>query len=237
MLRMLVAIPPRDGSTIPLRIYRAKPAAESGPLPVYLYFHGGGYLFGTLSSEDANCSRIAAKLPIIVVNVCYRHTPQFKHPTQANDAWDAFEWVKTHMMDIGGDGNQLIIGGTSAGAGLAASVVLKHNRISAGRGGIKGQVLCIPWLFHPNAYPTELLASMESGSYEQNHKAPILPRSQVELFTDLQGVEIQKDISIFPGNAVGEDILGMPKTTFVVAGMDVLRDEALMYNDKLRHHG
>jgi acetyl esterase/lipase len=74
----------RDGQTIPIRVYRPRDAADTISFRC-TFFHGGGYLFGTFSSEDANCARIVTALPIVAVSVCYRHTP-FKHPTQYNDA-------------------------------------------------------------------------------------------------------------------------------------------------------
>ncbi|KAH8697931.1 hypothetical protein BGW36DRAFT_359701 [Talaromyces proteolyticus] len=80
-------IPTRDGQTIPARAYRANDAkdATDSHLPIYLFFHRDRFLFGTLSFEDVVYARIVVSVPIIAVNVCYRHTPQFKHSTQAND--------------------------------------------------------------------------------------------------------------------------------------------------------
>lgn len=225
-------IPTRDGQTIPARVYRANnPVNNTSSLPVYLFFHGGGFLFGTLSSEEANCARLASELPIIVIHVCYRHTPRFSHPTQANDAWDAFEWACAHLEEIGGDPDRLIVGGVSAGGGLAASVVLRENQISSGKGRIAGQILCIPWLCHPDVKPDQI--RKDCGSYDQNKDAPILPREQIDLFIGLLGVRDPRDMSIFAGHACDDDLEGMPKTVLLIAGMDPLRDEALIYADRL----
>jgi acetyl esterase/lipase len=231
-----IQIPTQDGQLIPARVYRPKSLPEDVLLPVYLFFHGGGFLFGTLSSEDANCERIVATLNIIVVNVCYRHTPQFKHPTQANDAWDAFKWVCDHFDAIGGDKDQLVVGGVSAGGSLAASVVLKENKTLTGRGRIKGQVLCIPQLFHPDALPFHLLASEDISSYHQHVNAPIIPRTQLDLFKSILDVEDPSDTSLFVGSCAERDVVGMPKTAFFVAGLDPLRDEALLYAEKLKRN-
>lgn len=224
-----VEIPTRDGQVIPARIYRAKQNVET-PLPVYLYFHGGGFLFGTISSEDASCARIVSLLPIIIVHVCYRHTPHFQHPTQVHDAWDAFSWVRANMIDFGGDPHRLVVGGVSAGATLAASIVLRENRLSPGKGRVCGQVLCIPWLCHPEAVSG-------NSSYKQNHDAPLLPRSKVDLFTSLLAAEDKLDTSIFAGNAEDADLVGMPKTVMLVCGLDVLRDEGLLYGERLEKNG
>jgi acetyl esterase/lipase len=233
-----IQIPTRDGTAIPARVYKSNNgSADDSPCPVYLFFHGGGFLFGTLSSEDANCARLATALPIIVVHVCYRHTPRFRHPTQAHDASDAFDWLCAHAQDIGGDPRRLIIGGVSAGGSLAAAVTLAETKRSRGKGRIRGQVLCIPWLYHPEAYPYDLLASKECSSHTQNSEAPILPRTQVDLFLDLLGVVDLMDTSIFAGHATNRDVVGMPKSVFIVAGMDPLRDDALLYAEKLKANG
>jgi acetyl esterase/lipase len=217
-------------------VYRPRSLLDNAVLPVYLFFHGGGFLFGTLDSEDANCGRIVAATNIIVVNVCYRHTPQFKHPTQANDAWDAFQWVVNHFDPIGGDKNQLIVGGISAGGGLAASVVLKENKTSTDQVRIKGQVLCIPQLFHSESFPFHLLASNNISSYYQHINAPIIPRTRLDLFKSNLGASDPTDTSLFVGNCADRDVVGMPKTVFLVAGMDPLRDEALLYAGKLKRN-
>ncbi|RFU28506.1 hypothetical protein B7463_g7836, partial [Scytalidium lignicola] len=226
----------QDGQHIVARVYRPKNVQTDVRLPVYLFFHGGGFLFGTLSSEDANCQRLVVALPIIVVNVCYRHTPQFKHPTQANDAWDAFSWVLDHFDTIGGDRDKLIIGGISAGGSLAASVVVKENRTSKSESRIKGQILCIPQLFHPNGFPFHLVASRENCSWSRHVNAPIIPRAQLDLFRDLLGADDIGDTSLYIGNCTDADVVGMPKTTIIVAGMDPLRDEGLLYAEKLRRN-
>jgi acetyl esterase/lipase len=221
-------IPTRDGQAIPIRVYRPKSLSDDILLPVYLYFHGGGFLFGTLNSEDANCERIVACLDIVVVNVCYRHTPLFKHPTQANDAWDAFQWVSSHFDAIGGDKDQLIVGGTSAGGSLASSVVMKENMTKQGH--IKGQVLCIPQLINPGIVPPEV------SSYRQHAKAPIIPRSQLNLFGSVLGADDLSDTTLFVGSCLSGAVVGMPKTAFLVAGIDPLRDEALLYAEKLKNN-
>ncbi|KIW63045.1 hypothetical protein PV04_09923 [Phialophora macrospora] len=242
-----VSIPTRDASTIPARIYKTKRDSDgsaTAPLPVYLFFHGGGYLFGSIESEDANCSRVVAMSPydsVIVVHVNHRHTPAFKYPVPHHDAWDAFLWLDKNITSIGGDCNKVIVGGISAGGGLAASVVLHAQELpSSGLNiTVAGQLLLIPWLVHPKAYPFDMLASKERSSFVQNSDAPILPLAQITIFTDaLSGPDTDPtDIYLSPLFASDEKIRGMPKTVFVVAGMDPLRDEALLYADKLKRNG
>jgi acetyl esterase/lipase len=230
-----VQIPAHDGEAIEARIYRPKGIPDDALLPVYIFFHGGGFLFGTLGSEDANCARIVAALDIVVVNLCYRHTPHYKHPTQANDAWDAFNWVCGNLDVLGGDKHQLIVGGVSAGGALAASVVMRENN-SSKRSRVRGQVLCIPQLFHFGSLPLDQFKSEEVCSYYQHVDAPIIPRTQMEMFKGVLGADDQTDTSLFVGNCNDSDVVGMPGTAIIVAGMDPLRDEALLYAKKLRQN-
>ncbi|KIW94699.1 uncharacterized protein Z519_04676 [Cladophialophora bantiana CBS 173.52] len=238
-------IPTRDNSTIPARVYQPKGVdlSATGPLPVYVFFHGGGYLFGSLETEDANCARVIAMspVPVIVVHVNYRHTPDFRYPTQHNDAWDAFLWLSKNITSIGGDREKVIVGGISAGGGLAASVVLRgqDQQHSAVDLKIIGQMLLIPWILHPKAYPFELLVSKERSSFVQNADAPILPHTQINMFIDIfDSIDTDPtDILLNPPLAPDEKVKGMPRTVIVAAGMDPLRDEALLYADKLNRNG
>ncbi|KAG0644929.1 Esterase 1 [Hyphodiscus hymeniophilus] len=227
-------IPTQDGKTIGARIYRPKKIPDDAILPVYIYFHGGGFLFGTLASEDANCGRIVAALDIVVVNVCYRHTPHYKHPTQANDAWDAFNWVCNNLDVLGGDKRQVIVGGVSAGGALAASVMMRENYTKNGR--IRGQVLCIPQLFHFGSLPLDQFKSEEVCSYYQHVDAPIIPRTQLEMFKGVLGADNQSDASLFVGIDNHDDVARMPRTAIIIAGMDPLRDEALLYANMLEEN-
>ena len=227
-------VPTRDGQTIPVRLYRPLEVSKTELIPVYVFFHGGGFFFGTLASEDARCSKIALELRIAVLNVCYRHTPAFKHPTPFYDASDAFEWTTKHVKELGIAENQIVIGGISAGGGLAASTMLGECHPVVGRRRIKGQVLCIPSLIPPEVFPFHLMASEEITSYYQNINSPILPKTQRELFNNLSEVKSYEETPYGKYEIQGMDLTSIPKTAFLVAGMDALRDEALLYAKRLR---
>lgn len=242
------AILTRDQQNIVARVYRPKAAAAATfrTRPVYLYFHGGGHLFGTLDTEDAACGRLALDAGVIVVNVNYRHTPEFKHPTQVDDAWDAFLWLEKNMSEIGGDRDAVFVGGVSAGAGLAAWIVLQaHRRLRfSSRDGrsitsslrIRAQLLAIPWLIHPEN-PDHPFITAPSSSYQQNVDAPVLPRSLLSLFTDLLSAKDPRDPTLNVALTPDHDLEGLPRTAILVAGQDLLRDEGLMYAERLRQNG
>lgn len=135
------SIPTRDGSQIEARAYRASSGDQSKALPIYLHFHGGGFFFGSLASEDATCSRIAITGEVVVVHANYRHTPEFVYPTAWFDSEDALAWVVGNAPEFAGDSTRIIVGGISAGAYLTSSLMLTlHREQNPIRTRVLGQV-------------------------------------------------------------------------------------------------
>ncbi|CEF79779.1 hypothetical protein SNK03_007619 [Fusarium graminearum] len=239
-------IPTRDNSLIEARCYRPIDAADDVRLPIYIHLHGGGYLFGTLSSEDAISSRIAIGAKVTVINVNYRHTPEHTFPTAWNDVEDAFYWVHDHIEELQGKPKQVVIGGISAGAQLAAALALRQN-ISASDirqyPKIAGQILMIPALVHKDYNQSQIdqLKSPLVSSYVQNEDAPILPKKVIDFFTGMLKFPFfspdAEDFRANTGNASASQVEGLPPTVFGIAGADPLRDEGLLYGKKLAEAG
>ncbi|KAF5973077.1 hypothetical protein FBULB1_8465 [Fusarium bulbicola] len=236
-------IPSRDGGIILARSYRPVKTPEQALLPLYIHFQGGGFMFGSLDAEDTICARIAVRSNVAVLNVDYRHTPEFAYPTQWNDAEDAFEWAHDNMDMMYWDPERVIIGGISAGAWIAASFTLqKHlNRATEKRPPIAGQVLMIPCLVHVDCYEPQLrkMKSESISSYKTNIAAPMLTVEELRWFTSLLKIENPdvNDLKINPGNASPEQVRGMTPTVLGVVGLDPLRDEALLYGKMLAGAG
>lgn len=240
------AVLTRDFQHIIARVYRPAQTPSSLPLPVLLHFHGGGFLFGNVESEDVRCSRLIAgsSQPLIVVSINYRHTPEFQHPTQFNDAWDAFEWLSENIDELGGNAKQIIVEGISAGAGLAASIAMRstetleaHDQKSTRRGvplRVRGQILAIPWLIQP---ARNHLYSREHSSFRQNQSSPILPMETLNLFATLLGDRAKSDPQSNVGLSEDSALACMPRTSVLVAGQDILRDEGLDFAERLRANG
>ncbi|KAE8359425.1 Alpha/Beta hydrolase protein [Aspergillus caelatus] len=246
-------IPTRDGETLEARTYRPASVPATQRLPVFIFYHGGGFMMGTLSSEDAICSRVvvaqvAAESPVVVVNVNYRHTPEYTYPTAWNDAEDSFHWVHDHIDDINGEAENVVVGGISAGAYLAVSLTLAQNigeDVSlAQRPKVRGQVLMIPPLVTEDCYAS-LVARLRDpaiSSYVECEHAPILPVSRMRLFGKLlkpaaSGSDLESDRRINPGLATADEVKGLPPTTFGIAGRDPLRDEGLLFAMLLAENG
>ncbi|KAM3420434.1 hypothetical protein BST61_g3707 [Cercospora zeina] len=236
------SVPARDSQTLAARSYRPKSIPSDVTLPIYIHFHGGGFIFGTLDSEDATCARIALASDVVVFNVNYRHTPEWRYPTAWHDAEDAFEWVIANAKHFAGDPQHIVVGGISAGGQLAAALTLTKKRENApSYASIKGQVLMIPALANIDSYEHQLkqLRDPLRSSYKENEFAPILPLSRINLMNGLLFPHPPRveDRRVNVGAASAEEVQGLPPTTFGIAGLDPLRDEALLYAKFLAEHG
>ena len=231
-----IQIPSRESHTIPLRVYKPK----SGPAPegAVLYFHGGGYLLGDETSDDYVCCQIASETQVVVLSVIYRHTDEHKHPAQIDDAWDAFQYVRDNSSTLEpAVYKHLGVLGISAGCTLAASVVLRELELSRSEPGykrlIKGAVLGIPWLIHIDNYPFDLFKSREASAKIQNQETPVIPSARLQLFSDLLGAKDPRERLLNIPLLADEDLQDWPKTAFLVAGADPLRDDGLLFAKKL----
>ncbi|KAL6916163.1 hypothetical protein FSST1_007658 [Fusarium sambucinum] len=233
----------RDGSSIQVRSYRPTTATKEELLPLYVHLQGGGFMYGTLDAEDAVCARIAIGSKVTVLNVDYRHTPQYTYPTQWNDAEDVFEWAHDNMDNLKCDPRKVILGGVSAGAWVAASLTLQRhlNRTSDLLPPIAGQVLMIPCLAHVDCYEPQLekMKDPSISSYKQNELAPMFSLAEFRWYTSLLKIESPRvdDLKINPGNATPEQVKGMPPSVIGIVGLDPLRDEGLLYAKMLTEVG
>ncbi|KAI6573388.1 hypothetical protein MCOR06_011576 [Pyricularia oryzae] len=247
-------IPTRDGASIPARTYRHKDhEATQGPGAVYIHLHGGGFFFGTLASEDGICSRITADTGALVLNVDYRHTPEFAYPTMYHDVQDAFAWLHQQIASddpvLGGgrlDPKKVVIGGISAGGQLTASLVVAHHvklpgcEILHDLPAPAGQVLMIPPVVAPQHYEKIQAALAGPSSMVECADAPVIPAWRIKFFMDLKFGDLEpgpEDFVVSPGNVPVEKLRGLPPTTFGVCGMDPLRDEALVWAKWLAEQG
>ncbi|KAA0584833.1 acetyl esterase [Azospirillum lipoferum] len=118
-----LSIPARDGVDLPARLYVAGPTVVPGP--VLLFFHGGGYVVGSLDSHDGLCRSIASKSGVAVLSVGYRLAPEHRFPTAFDDALDALGWLGREGAGLGIDAGRLAAGGDSVGGSLAAAISLR----------------------------------------------------------------------------------------------------------------
>ena len=210
---------------IPLRLYRPAGVSDATPLPVYVYFHGGGWVIGDLESHDVLCRQLTAESGACVIAVDYRLAPEHKFPAAADDAWAATRWIVGHAAELGVDAGRLAVGGDSAGGNLAAVVALMAR--DAGGPAIALQVLIYP--------VTDV--GRESPSYSDFADGYMLTRDSMRWFTAhyLGRKEEANDWRVSPLRA--PSLAGLPPALILTAGFDPLRDEGAAYATRLREAG
>jgi len=212
---------PGPAGDIPVRIYRPE---RDHPLPVVVYFHGGGWVIGDIASHDTICQRLAAGVAALVVSVDYRLAPEHPFPAAVDDCDAATRWVSARAAEFGGDPARLAVAGDSAGGNLAAVVAI-HAR-DAGGPPIAYQLLIYPG--------TDMTCSLPS--HTQNGKGYLLDSDTIGWFSDNYLAEADPrhpDASPL----LADDLSGLPPALVVTAEFDPLRDEGEAYAERLRQAG
>ena len=111
------------GGTPPVRIYTPENAG-SGPLPIIVYYHGGGWVIADIDTYEASALALATKAKAIVVSVEYRRAPEAKVPASHEDAFAGYKWALENAASFGGDPKKVAVAGESAGGNLAISVAI-----------------------------------------------------------------------------------------------------------------
>jgi acetyl esterase len=140
---------PGPGGSIPIRVYT--PSSTKG-LPIVVFFHGGGFVAGSLDSHDTPLRSVANRCECIVVSVAYRLAPKNKYPAAPEDAYAATKWAAENSAEIGGDSRRIAVGGDGAGGNLAAVVTLMARERGTPR--LVFQVLIYPSLDFSTVRPS-----------------------------------------------------------------------------------
>ncbi|MDP8916628.1 MAG: alpha/beta hydrolase [Pseudomonadota bacterium] len=213
-----------DGADGPLRARVYTPAVASGPLPVIVYFHGGGWVIGDIAAYDAGARGIAREGQAVVVSVDYRLAPEHKFPAQHEDALAAYRWALANAASIGGDPARVGLAGESAGGNLAVATA-----IAARDAGLQRPFHLVSIYPIAGAYPN-------TPSYRENANAMPLNRAGMLWFFD-QVKRTDADLQDPRINLVAADVRGLPPTTMVFAQIDPLRSEGETLARRLRAAG
>jgi cation diffusion facilitator CzcD-associated flavoprotein CzcO/acetyl esterase/lipase len=189
------------------------PAAD-GPLPVIVYYHGGGFLAGSLDLADSPARLMAANLGVIVVAAGYRLAPEHPFPAATDDSFEALQWVHETIDRYGGDRGRIVVMGDSAGANLAA--VAAQRARDAGI-ALAGQVLLCPAI-EPTA-STRSRATFAGG--------PLLTAAAIEAMWGAYLCGAQIGPLAAPARA--RSLAGLAPALVVTVELDPLRDEAEDY--------
>jgi acetyl esterase len=213
---------PSLAGPIPARLY----AATTGKaLPVLVYFHGGGWVIGSLDTHDDLCRRLAVESGCMVISVGYRLAPEHKFPAAVDDAFAATRWISKHAFRLGGDSKRLAVGGDSAGGNLAAAVAL----LAREAGGLP---ISYQLLIYPVATQDFTLPSMTAHG-----EGYLLTKTGMQWFWNhyVRTPADAKDLRASPLLAPSHKDL--PPAFVALAEYDILRDEGVAYARKLEQAG
>jgi acetyl esterase/lipase len=212
---------PGAAGPLPYRLYRP---ASTGPHPIIVYFHGGGWVLGSLDSDDPFCRDLCVRSSAIVVSVNYRHAPEARFPAAAEDGFAAVRWIAANAATLGGQPGRLAVCGWSAGGNVAA-VVCQMAR-DAGGPRIDGQVLVTP--------VTDCDLTRES--YVANADGYLLTTAAMRWFWDHYADPADRaHPKASPLRA--RSLAGLPPALVVTCEFDPLRDEGAAYADALAAAG
>ena len=210
-----------NGETITLQVVR--PANVKGELPVFMFFHGGGWVLGDFPTHQRLIRDLVVGSGAVAVYVDYTPSPEAHYPTAINQAYAATRWVAEHGKAIGVDGKRLAVAGNSVGGNMAAVVALKAKE--AGTPKLRFQLLLWP--------VTD--ASFETGSYKQFAEGHFLTTGMMKWFWNSYTTDAKAREQIYasPLRASSEQLKGLPPALVQTAEFDVLRDEGEAYARKL----
>jgi acetyl esterase len=210
---------------VALRILRPENART--PLPVIVYIHGAGWVFGSTQTHDRLVRELAVGAQAAVVFPAYRLCPEARYPTALEECYMAARWVARRGQEYGLDAQRLAVAGDSVGGNMAAAVTLLARE--RGEPDIRLQLL-----FYP---VTD--AAFDTASYHQFAEGYHLRRDAMmwfwEQYTRHPGE--RNEITASPLRASVEQLQGLPEALIITAEADVLRDEGEAYANKLRQAG
>ncbi|WP_405008401.1 alpha/beta hydrolase [Kitasatospora purpeofusca] len=216
-----------DGLDVPVPVRLLRPTAASGPLPVLLWFHGGGQVLGFAAQDEPWLTRLAASLGCAVASVDYRLAPETPAPGAAEDGFTAYQWLSREADALGLDGARIGIAGQSGGGGIAAATA----HLVRDRGGVAP-------LFQSLTYPMLDDRNRTASSHEITDIG-IWDRSTnllawQAILGDRAGTE---DVCPYAAPARAADLADLPPTFITVGDLDCFRDEDLDYATRLRAQG
>ena len=202
--------------------------ASAGLKPAYLHVHGGGYVMGTPEFSDDRNRALARFHDCVVLSPAYRLAPETKFPGALDDCYLALDWLHQNAGDFGGDSNRIVIGGESAGGGLAAALTI----LARDRGDIPvaGQLLTYPMLddrtgstVQPHQFAGEFLWTAADNLFGWTSFLPCAPGSE--------------HVPSYAAAARNENLAGLPPTFILTGALDLFFDENVAYMKRLVHAG
>ncbi len=215
-------LPVSTGDGVLVRTYT--PIGVSGPLPVIVYFHGGGWVIADLETYEPSALALAEKTGAIVVSVAYRQAPDVVYPAFHEDSYAAYDWVTKNAAALGGDPNRIATAGESAGGNLSVAVALMARE----RGGRMPDAVV-------SVYPIAD-GDVQSPSYDKYANAVPLSRGLMEWFFNYATPNWRTEDYKYV-NLIERDYDGFPPTTIINAEIDPLQAEGGTLAERMRAAG
>jgi acetyl esterase len=218
-------VPGGPSGEVSIRILRPKGATRD--LPVILYTHGAGWVFGNSHTHDRLIRELAAGTGAAVVFPNYSLSPEARYPTAIEEIYSVLEWVAEHGAEHNLDGARVAVAGDSVGGNMTAAVTLMAKQRSGPK--LRAQVL-----FYP---VTD--ANFDTGSYHEFAEGYFLRRDAMQWFWDQYTTDEEEraEITASPLRAKTDELAELPKALVITGEADVLRDEGEQYASKLREAG
>ena len=215
------------GPSVQLALRILRPQNARTPLPVIVYIHGAGWVFGSTQTHDRLVRELAVGAGAAVVFPVYRLCPEVSYPTALEESYMAAQWVARRGQEHGLDAERLAVAGDSVGGNMATVI----TRLARERGG---PVIRLQLLFYP---VTD--AAFDTASYRQFAEGYYLRRDTMMWFWDqyTRHPGERNEITASPLRASIEELQGLPSALIITAEADVLRDEGEAYANKLRQAG
>ena len=210
---------------IPLRLVRPIGATPEALLPVLVYYHGGGFVIGDLDTHDVLCRELANAAGCAVVAVDYRMAPEHRFPIAVDDCLAAAYWVRRNATALGVDAARLAVGGDSAGGNLAAVVSILAR--DAGDLAVVFQLLIYPATDQRRSAP----------SHQTNGQGYLLTKDTIDYFMGHYFGDPAQNLDWRASPLLHDDLSRLPPAFVLTAGYDPLRDEGLMYSQRLAETG
>lgn len=211
-----------DNYAIPLRIFTP---SEKQELPVLLFFHGGGWAFGSIEDAEALCRQLANRAGCIVIAVDYRLAPENQFPKGLEDCYAATKWVYENAHSIGGDHSRIAVAGESCGANLAAAVALMSRDRAEFK--LKHQLLLYP------VTTNDLNAKIYNESLDQS----FITFEAMSMFWNLYLAQPEEGNHPYASPLKAPNLANLPPAFIVTAEFDPLCTEGEDYANRLREFG
>ncbi|WP_162052202.1 alpha/beta hydrolase [Pontibacter pamirensis] len=205
-----------------VRIYT--PKSGTGPFPVIVYYHGGGWVLTNLDTYEPSASALADKAGAIVISVAYRQAPEHRYPAAHEDAFAAYQWARDSASVINGNPDMVVTAGESAGGNLAVAVALMARERNE---PMPEHILSV--------YPIAD-GDVDSPTYDEYENAFFLNKGLMKWFFSLYvpGWETETHPLI---DLVNANLNGLPPTTIINAEIDPLRYEGQLLAERLQAAG